>query len=363
MAQAKRIGILTSGGDCAGLNAVIRAVVFRAVHGYGWEVLGIKRGTMGLLRSPPDVVPLTLEMFHGEALRMGGTLIGTTNRGNPFNFLMKDGSRADRSDEIYAGYRELGLDAMIVVGGDGSFQIVQRLAKEGGLNVVCIPKTIDNDVPGTENAVGYITAVNVATEALDRLQTTAASHSRIMILEVMGRDAGHIALAAGVAGGADIILVPEVPFTIDALARKIKEIESEWDRDFALVVAAEGCASEDGKRFMIADQHGQARYGGIGHYLAEQLARTTGWETRFTILGHVQRGGQPSTTDRVVGAAYGVHAVDLVNAGSFDRVVVWQNRQVTDLPLSEVAGIQRCVEIDGPVMRTARGLGISFGDG
>jgi 6-phosphofructokinase 1 len=362
MARPKRIGILTSGGDCAGLNAVIRAVVFRAVHGYGWEVLGIRRGTMGLLSSPPDAVPLTLDKFHGEVLRMGGTLIGTTNRGNPLAFPMADGSRADRSKEIYAGYKALGLEGLIVVGGDGSFQIVKRLSDEGGLNVVCIPKTIDNDVPGTENAIGYITAVNVATEALDRLQTTAASHSRIMILEVMGRNAGHIALAAGVAGGADIILIPEIPFTMDSLTRKIREIDDEWDRDFALVVAAEGCASEDGRRFTISDSDGEARYGGISHYLAEELAKTTGRETRFTILGHVQRGGQPSTTDRVVGAAYGVHAVDLVNAGRFGRVVVWQNRQVTDLPLAEIAGVQRVVEVDGPVVRTARGLGISFGD-
>lgn len=362
MARAKRIGILTSGGDCAGLNAVIRAVVFRAVHGYGWEVLGIKRGTMGFFSSPPDAELLTVEKFHGEVLRMGGTVIGTTNRGNPFDFPMADGRRVDRSQEIYAAYRELGLEALIVVGGDGSFRIFQRLAAEGGLNIICIPKTIDNDVPGTENAVGYITAVNVATEALDRLQTTAASHSRIMILEVMGRDAGHIALASGVAGGADIILIPEIPFTVGALARQIKRIDSEWDRQFALVVAAEGCASEGGDRFTIADQHGEARYGGIGHYLAEQLALTTGWETRFTILGHVQRGGQPSTTDRVIGAAYGVHAVDLVNKGDFGRVVVWQNRQVTDLPLDEVAGVPSNVEVDGPVMRTARGLGISFGD-
>jgi phosphofructokinase-like protein len=362
MASAKRIGILTSGGDCAGLNAVIRAVVFRAVHGYGWEVFGIKRGTMGLMASPPDVVPLTLNMFHGEVLRMGGTLIGTTNRGNPFDFPMSDGSSKDRSEEIYAGYRQLGLDGLIVVGGDGSFQITRRLEQEGGLNVVCIPKTIDNDVPGTENAIGYITAVTVATEALDRLQTTAASHSRIMILEVMGRDAGHIALASGVAGGADIILIPEIPFTIDSLARKIKNISSEWNRDFALVVAAEGCTAEDGRRFTIADTEGHARYGGIGHYLADRLSTETGWETRFTILGHVQRGGRPSTTDRVVGAAYGVHAVDLIKQGIFSRVVVWQNRQVTDLALEEVAGVPRNVEIDGPVMRTARGLGIAFGD-
>ena len=362
MATRKRIGILTSGGDCAGLNAVIRAVVFRAVHGYGWEVIGIRRGTLGLMTSPPDVIPLSLDMFSGEALRMGGTLIGTSTRGNPFEFPMPDGSTADRSEEIYVGYRALGLDGLIVVGGDGSFRILARLVAEGGLHVVGIPKTIDNDVPFTENAIGYISAVNVATEALDRLQTTAASHSRIMILEVMGRDAGHIALAAGIAGGADIILIPEIPYTIDALARKIQEIKAAWDRNFALVIVAEGSKTEDGVTVTIDDAEGRRRYGGIGQYLADRLAQATGWESRFTILGHVQRGGSPATTDRVLGAAFGVRAVDLINEQAFGRVVVWQNRRVADFPLDEVAGIHRNVEVDGPLMGTARGLGISFGD-
>ncbi len=362
MATRKRIGILTGGGDCAGLNAVIRAVVFRAVHGHGWEVIGIRRGTLGLMTQPPDVIPLSLDMFSGEVLRMGGTLIGTTNRGNPFAFPMADGTTVDRSEDIYAGYRALGLHGLIVVGGDGSFGILARLVAEGGLDVVGIPKTIDNDVPFTENSIGYITAVNTATEALDRLQTTAASHSRIMILEVMGRDAGHIALAAGIAGGADIILIPEIPYTTDALARKIQEIETAWDRDFALVVVAEGCKTEDGRTVTIADAQGRPRFGGIGHYLADRLGQATGWESRFTILGHLQRGGSPATTDRVLGAAFGVRAVDLINQQDFGRVVVWQNRRVADIPLVEVAGIHRGVEVDGPLMTTARGLGISFGD-
>ncbi|MDX1486134.1 MAG: ATP-dependent 6-phosphofructokinase [Alphaproteobacteria bacterium] len=362
MATPKRIGILTSGGDCAGLNAVIRGVVFRAIHGYGWEVLGIRRGTLGLLTSPPDVIPLTLEMFHGEVLRMGGTLIGTSNRADPFAFPMEDGSRVDRSDELYANVRSLGIDALIVVGGDGSFRILGRLAEEGGINAIGIPKTIDNDVPHTENAIGFISAVNIATEALDRLQTTAASHSRIMILEVMGRDAGHIALAAGVAGGADIILIPEIPYTIAALARKIEEVDTQWDRDFALVTVAEGCGTEEGHKVTVSDEGGSPRYGGIGHYLADRLSRATGRESRVTILGHVQRGGVPSTTDRVLGAAFGVRAVDLIGEGSFGRVVVWQNRRVADMPLADVAGVTSGVELDSALMQTARGLGISFGE-
>ncbi len=362
MATRKRIGILTSGGDCAGLNAVIRAVVFRAVHGHGWEVIGVRRGTSGLMTQPPDVISLSLDMFSGEVLRMGGTLIGTTNRGNPFAFPMPDGTIVDRTEELYAGYRALGLDGLIVVGGDGSFGILARLVAEGGLQVVGIPKTIDNDVAHTENAIGFISAVNIATEALDRLQTTAASHSRIMILEVMGRDAGHIALASGIAGGADIILIPEIPYTIEALAQKIQEVGTVWDRDFALVVVAEGCKTEGGASVTINHGDGRSRYGGIGHYLADQLSQATGWESRFTILGHVQRGGAPSTTDRVLGAAFGVRAVDLIAQGTFGRVVVWQNREVADVPLDEVAGFHRIVEVDGPLMGTARGLGICFGD-
>jgi 6-phosphofructokinase 1 len=362
MVEAKRIGIFTSGGDCAGLNAVIRAAVYRGIHGYGWEMIGIRRGSHGLMEQPPDAIPLTLDMFTGEVLRMGGTIIGAVSSGNPFAFPMSDGSRADRSGEIYAGYKELGLDGLIAVGGDGSFRVLARLVEEGGLNIVGIPKTIDNDVVGTENAIGFITAVNVATEALDRLQTTAASHSRIMILEVMGRDAGHIALSSGIAGGADIVLIPEIPYSIAALARKIEDVKTSWGRDFALVVVAEGCKTEDGTSVTISDAQGRARYGGIAHYLADSLSQATGCESRFTILGHVQRGGAPATTDRVLGAAFGVRAVDLIAQEKFGRVVVWQNRMVQDLPMEEVAGTARNVDVEGTLVSTARGLGISFGD-
>lgn len=361
MAAARRIGIMTTGGDCAGLNAVIRAVVHRAVGGYGYEVLGVRFGTNGLMADPPDTVPLTPDMFSGALLRMGGTMIGTTNRGDPFSFPMPDGSRQDRSAETIGGYRKLGLEGLIAIGGDGSFRIMDRLVREGGLDIVGIPKTIDNDVGGTENAIGYITAVNVATEALDRLQTTAASHSRIMILEVMGRDAGHIALSAGIAGGADVILIPEIPYRLDEVARRVEYVRGKLNRDFALVVVAEGCRTQSGDA-VTQDIADAKRYGGIGMYLANELGGMTGWETRCTVLGHVQRGGVPSTTDRVLGAAFGVHAVDLVAAGSFGRVVVWQNRRVRDIPLAEVAKITQSVDVQGDLVRTARGLGISLGD-
>lgn len=361
MADPKRIGIMTTGGDCAGLNAVIRGAVHRAVGGYGYEVLGLRFGTLGLMADPPDAVELTPDMFTGELLRMGGTMIGTTNKGNPFDFPMPDGGRADRSRDVYAGYRRLGLDALIAVGGDGSFRILDRLVREGGINAVGIPKTIDNDVGRTENAIGYITAVNVATEALDRLQTTAASHSRIMILEVMGRDVGHIALSAGIAGGADVILIPEIPYSLDTVARRVEDVRHRLGRDFALVIVAEGCRTQTGEA-VTQGASDTTRYGGIGMYLADELGRRTGWDTRCTVLGHVQRGGTPSTTDRVLGSAFGVHAVDLVAAGSFGRVVTWQNRKVRDVLLSEVAQVVRAVDIEGDLVRTARGLGISFGD-
>jgi 6-phosphofructokinase 1 len=263
---------------------------------------------------------------------------------------------------MVAACGKLGLDAVIAIGGDGSFRILGRLAREHGLKVVGIPKTIDNDVVGTENSIGYITAVNVATEALDRLQTTAASHSRIMVLEVMGRDAGHIALSAGIAGGADIILIPEIPYRMDNLVARIESLPKLLARRFALVVVAEGCRTEAGTPLTQAEPEGGVRYGGIGSWLADRLAQRTGWETRYTILGHVQRGGMPSTTDRVLAAAFGVRAVDLAAAGQFGRVVVWQNRRVQDIPLAEAVKSVHLVDVDGDLVRTARGLGVSFGD-
>jgi 6-phosphofructokinase 1 len=211
MPNIRRIGILTSGGDCAGLNAALRAVVHRAVEGYGWEVIGIRQGTAGLLARPVDAQPLEISLFNGTLLRTGGTILGTTNRGDPFDYPLPDGSRLDRSEEVIDGYRQLGLDALIGIGGDGSLDILRRLAQQGGINLVGIPKTIDNDLGHTEVSIGYASAVTVATDALDHLQPTAASHSRVMVLEVMGRDAGHIALSAGIAGGADVILIPEIP--------------------------------------------------------------------------------------------------------------------------------------------------------
>ena len=364
MAGSKRIGVLTSGGDCAGLNAVIRAVVLRAKNTYGWRVIGVKQGTLGLLSRPPDHVELSLTDFTGPVLRMGGTILETTTRGDPYAFPMPDGSLADRSEEVIGGYRELDLDALVVIGGDGSFRIMRRLAADGGINLVGIPKTIDNDVSKTENAIGFITAVNVATEALDRLQPTAASHSRLMILEVMGRDAGHIALASGLAGGADVILIPEIPYRIETIAAKIEALRKKEGRNFALMVVAEGVKTETGKAVTVTDtdDKGKPRYGGIGSYLGGRLQGLTGAETRVTILGHVQRGGVPSATDRILGSAFGVRAVDLIAEGRFGRMVVWQNRRVVDEAIEDTIATHRRVDVDGDLVKTARGLGVCFGD-
>jgi 6-phosphofructokinase 1 len=361
MVDQKRIGILTSGGDCAGLNAVIRAVVHRAVLTYSWQVIGIKEGTTGLLDRPVRYEVLNLGMVSGTMMRLGGTILGTTNKGNPFAFPLADGTVKDRTAEIIGGCRELGLDAIIGIGGDGSFAILRRLAQQGGLNLVGIPKTIDNDIGLTETSVGFDTAVAVATEALDRLQPTAASHARVMVLEVMGRDAGHIALAAGISGGADVILIPEIPYRIEKVAAKIKQVRQQG-RNFALVVVSEAVRTLDGLELQREYLGGEKRFGGIGNYIGEAIAQATGAETRVTVLGHVQRGSMPSPRDRLIASAFGVHAVDLIAEGKYDRMVAWQNREVVDVPIEDAIKHYQAVETNGALMRTARGLGISLGD-
>lgn len=361
MSEIERIGLLTSGGDCAGLNAVLRAVTARATEGYGWEVIGIREGTAGLLSRPVRAERLDLGDFPGHLMRIGGTVLGTTNKGDPFDYPMADGSRRDRSEEVIAACRELGLDALIGIGGDGSLDILRRLALQGGINLVGIPKTIDNDLGHTEISVGYPTAVQVATAALDQLQPTAASHSRVMVLEVMGRDAGHIALVAGIAGGADVILVPEIPYRIDAVAGKIARLQKSG-RNFALVIVAEAVKTEDGVTVTQQQGSGAVTYGGIGHYVSRRIAEATGAETRITVLGHVQRGAMPTYQDRLMASIFGVHAVDLIAAGKFDRMVAWSGRQVIDVPIADAIAGYRSVDSEGALVHTARGLGISFGD-
>jgi 6-phosphofructokinase 1 len=357
----KKIGILTSGGDCAGLNAIIRAVTLRAIQTYHWEVYGIHQGGHGLMKRPVGALKLDLSFCTNDLLRDGGTVLGTTNKGDPFAYPMEDGTVKDRSREIIEGYHLLGLDALIGIGGDGSQAILRKLAQQGGLNLITIPKTIDDDLSHTEHSVGFMTAVDVATEALDRLQPTAASHDRVMILEVMGRDAGHIALAAGIAGGADIILIPEIPYKIDAIAHKIKSLQTSG-RNFALIVVSEAVGKESGEKATITDPSGKRRYGGISHYLADCITELTGAETRFTVLGHVQRGGQPVFQDRLLASVFGVHAVDLIAQGKFDRMVAWKNRCVVDVPILQAIEGYQAVDTGGDLVKTARGLGICFGD-
>lgn len=360
MGANKRIGILTSGGDCAGLNPVIRAVVHHATGNYGWDVLGICQATNGLMSRPPQAIHLDINEID-RLLTIGGTILGTTNKGDPFAFPLSDGTVRDRSTEIIEGYHSLGLDALIGIGGDGSLAILRRLAEQGGINLVGIPKTIDNDVGITERSIGFDTAVNIATEALDRLHFTAASHNRVLILEVMGRDAGHIALNAGIAGGADIILIPEIPYKIENVCRQIKK-RQDRDKHFCLVIVSEAVCTEGGEQITQIQQFGECRLGGIGQYIASQIADYTGAETRVTVLGHVQRGGIPSPSDRLLASAFGVAAVDLIAQGKFDQMVIWQNRQVSSVPIAEAIQNYRNVDPQGTMVKTARGLGICLGD-
>ena len=359
--MTKTIGILTSGGDCPGLNAVIRASVHGARQGHGWRVIGISHGTQGLLARPVACRELGPEAMTSLVLRESGTILGSSNRGNPFAYPMQDGLEMDRSAEVIEGYALSKVDALIGIGGDGSLNILRRLAEQGGIDLVAVPKTIDNDIALTEVSVGFDTAMRVATEALDSLQPTAAAHDRVMILEVMGRDAGHIALASGVAGGADIILIPEIAYEIDAIAGKIERLRAHG-RNFALVVIAEGVRTEAGEAVTMEQPSGRPTYGGIGNYMARRISETTGAETRVTVLGHLQRGAAPSPRDRLIASAFGARAVELIAEGSFDRMVAWRQREVTDVPLAEALAEYRAVDPGSSLVRTARGLGICLGD-
>ncbi|MGB0681957.1 MAG: ATP-dependent 6-phosphofructokinase [Magnetovibrionaceae bacterium] len=357
----KRIGVLTSGGDCPGLNSILRAVTLRAHNGYGWDVVGIEEGTRGLMARPVKARQLKPGEETKRLLRLGGTVLGTINKGDPFAFPQADGSVVDRSSEVIEGFETLGLDALIGIGGDGSMKILSRLATMGAIPFIGIPKTIDNDVAFTEFAVGFPTAVATCVDALDRLQPTAASHHRVMILEVMGRDAGHLALHAGIAGGADVILIPEIPFRMDVVAEKVKGLK-EQGLNHGLIVVSEAIHLEggDGGRQAYAD--GEVRYGGVGHKLGDALARATGAEVRVTVLGHVQRGGIPGSRDRVLASAFGVHAVDLLAKGQTNRMVAWANRNVIDVTLDDVVATENRVDPKDALIKTAKGLGICLGD-
>ena len=358
MIERKKIGILTSGGDCAGLNAVIRAVTRCAINIYDWEVWGISKATHGLMSRPPQAIKLDVAKVD-PLLTIGGTFLGTTNKGDPFAFPMADGSLCDRSKEIIEGYNKLGLDALIGIGGDGSLAILRKLAQQGGINLVGIPKTIDNDVGITERSIGFDTAVNIATEAIDRLHFTAASHSRVMIVEVMGRDAGHIALNAGIAGGADIILIPEIPYKLETVCQHIKKRQA-MGQDYSIAVVSEAVCTESGN--VVEQGHfADCRLGGIGQYLSEKITAMSGAETRVTVLGHTQRGGISSPLDRILASAFGVAAVELIANEKYDYMLTWQERSVKAVPIAEAIKNYRAVDPRGTLVKTAKGLGICLG--
>lgn len=358
--MSKHIGILTSGGDCAGLNAAIRAVV-HAADELGWTVTGIEDGTRGLLDGV-RAKRLTKADWNTDLLQKGGTALGSTNKGDPFSYPMPDGTRKDRSGEILDNMKSLGIEALIGIGGDGSMDILSRLMAKADIGFVGIPKTIDNDVAKTEVSIGFDTAVMVATEALDRLQPTGASHDRIMVLEVMGRDAGHIALISGIAGGADIILIPEIPYEIEIVCEHIREMRRNG-RSSALIVVSEALRTAGGQAMQTLHADGQLRYGGVGKYIEQEIMQRTGYEARMTSLGHTQRGAAPTHRDRMIATSFGVHAVKLVQAGKFGRMVAWHDRRVVDVSIADVvaAGAQS-VDPNGTMVATARSMGICLGD-
>jgi 6-phosphofructokinase 1 len=358
-----RIALSTGGGDAPGLNAVIRAAVLSA-RTRGWDVLGIKRGYSGLL-GEDEVVPLTVDSVRGIS-GMGGTILRTTNRGSPFAYPVQnaDGtwSEIDRSDELIENARNLGIEAIISIGGDGSLKIASQLAAKG-MRIVSVPKTIDNDVACTITTFGFDTAVNTAMEAIDKLHTTAESHDRVMVLEVMGRDAGFIALHAGVAGTADVILIPEIEWDIQNVCDKIAS-RNAAGRRFSIVVVAEGAKPRGGRESIIgASLPGQERrLGGIAERIAHDIQKITGKETRSMVLGHLQRGGSPTGYDRLLATRFGAAAVQAVADRKWGTMVALQSPHLVTVPIEEVLRETKRVDPNHDIVRTARMMGISFGD-
>jgi 6-phosphofructokinase 1 len=358
-----RIALSTGGGDAPGLNAVIRTAVLGAMS-RGWEVLGVTRGFAGLL-GEDDVVSLTRDSVRGIA-HLGGTILRTTNRGNPFKWPRRnsDGTyhEIDRSDELIANARQLGIDAMIAIGGDGTLAIADQLA-EKGLKLVGVPKTIDNDVAGTITTFGFDTAVSIALEAIDRLHTTAESHDRVIVIEVMGRHAGFIALHSGLAGTADVILIPEIPYHLDKVCDKIVA-RDKAGRHFSIVVIAEGAHATGAEESILGpSMPGQdRRVGGIAGRLAYEIQQRTGKETRSLVLGHLQRGGVPTGYDRLLATRFGGAAVRAIEQRKWGHMVALQSPHIVTIPIKDALREVKRVELSHDVVQTAREAGISFGD-
>jgi len=364
--MTRRIAINTGGGDAPGLNAVIRSVALSALN-RGWEVLGIRKGYEGLIESDPEgLIPLTREAIRGIA-HLGGTILGATNRGDPFNYpVLSNGHKqpTDVSARVVQRFSELGLDALVVLGGDGSMGIAHRLLQLGLPRVIGVPKTIDNDLRGTDVSFGFATAVATTTEALDKLHSTAQAHQRVMVVEVMGRHAGWIALHAGIAGGADVILIPEIPYQLENIYEKLHQ-RYRSRSDFAIVVVSEG-AMESGSGAMykgekeVFKEH--AVLGGIAERLARQIESATGYESRAVVLGHLQRGGSPCSSDRLLAQSMGCAAVRYLADSTLSGMVALVGNDIRLIPLEEVVGGIRVVQLSCAAMNTGRDLGICFGD-
>jgi phosphofructokinase-like protein len=360
MPTIKKIGVLTGGGDAPGLNAVIRAVV-KAGYNAGVQVLGLEDSFDGLIYpeksrvlGPRDVTGI---------LRLGGTVLGTVNRGNPFaEPIQTPEGTFDYSDRVIEMFQKMELDALVCIGGDGTLAISYEFYKKG-IPLVCVPKTIDNDIVGTTSCFGFDTAVSFATEAIDRLHTTAEAHRRIMVVEVMGRYAGWIALHSGVAGGADVILVPEIPYDLERVAQCIRDRDA-WGARFSIVVVAEGAHAKNGKSALLEEAHGgyAERLGGEGISCAKRLGELTEKETRYVVLGHLQRGGTPTAFDRTLATRFGGKAVELILKGQFGKMVANHPPDLVPVPLGEVVGKIKTVPLDYDLLLTARALGVSFGD-
>ncbi len=358
----KRIGILTGGGDAPGLNAVIRAAVKTAIYEYGYEVIGIRDGYDGFI-DEGGIIPLGIEDVRG-ILPRGGTILGAANRGNPYaRKVIRDGKEVtiDVSHEIIEGIKRLELDALLVLGGDGTLHSAHELFLKGA-PVIGVPKTIDNDIGGTEATFGFDTAVTTATEAIDKLHTTAEAHHRVMVLELMGRNAGFIALHAGVAGGADVILIPEIPFRFEAVINKVHERVNRGTL-FSIIAVSEGAKSVSGDQVFsrTGDEIYVPRLGGIGQVVGEYIEQQ-GFETRVTVLGHLQRGGTPTPFDRWLATRYGAAAVRLAAQGKFDRMVSLQAGKIVDVSLEQAIATPKRVKLNDDAVITARGMGLAFGD-
>ncbi len=358
----KRIGLLTGGGDCPGLNAVIRAVA-KAAMGGGLEVVGIEDGYLGLIQNRMHV--LSFQDVSGILTR-GGTILGSSNKANPAKYAVPDGNKwviKDVRDLVARHYREAGLDAMVAIGGDGTMSGAAKLI-DRGLDIIGVPKTIDNDLWATEITFGHDTAVTTAVDALDKVHTTASSHHRVMVVELMGRYAGWLTLHAGVASGADVLLIPEIPFKVEKVAQRCNE-RSMGGKGFTIVAIGEGAKPEGGEMFVdriVENSPDPVRLGGVGRIIAKQIEELTGLDSRAIVLGHVQRGGTPTAYDRVLATKFGYHAFELLMERQFGRLVVQQQNQITSVPIAEVADKVRTIPPDYPLIRAAKSVGTSFGD-